>query len=134
MSILRIALRFLAACAFVAAGVLHLARSDFYERLVPPAFPSPALLVFISGLAQIAGGAGLLISRLRRAAGWGLIALLIAVFPANIYMALTPERFPSISPWALWARLPMQALFVAWIWWVSIQQADTPSRSAAIRE
>lgn len=111
-------LRTLAAVAFVAAGLNHFRNPAFYESIVPPRFPSPKSLVAISGVAEIAGGLGLLFPRTRRAAGWGLIALLIAVFPANLYMALRPERF-SLPPWLLWARLPLQAVFIAWIWSVS---------------
>jgi len=75
----------------------------------------------ISGVAEIFGGFGLLIPNLRRAAGWGLIALLIAVFPANVHVALQGympgTNFP---PFALWLRLPLQAVLVAWVWWVAI--------------
>ncbi|HEY4416125.1 MAG TPA: DoxX family membrane protein [Verrucomicrobiae bacterium] len=114
----RIILRWLAATFFILAGIGHLIRPNWYEQIIPPGFPSPKTLVVISGLAEIAGGIGLLIPSWRRVAGWGLIALLIAVFPANIYMALNPERF-GISPWILWARLPFQAVFVFWVWRVS---------------
>jgi uncharacterized membrane protein len=64
---------------------------------------------------------GLLIPRLRRAAGWGLIALLVAVLPANIFMAVAPERIPGLKlpQWSLWVRLPLQPLAAAWVWWVA---------------
>ena len=93
---------------------------------MPPFFPADAL-VEISGVCEIAGGIGLLIRPLRRAAGWGLIALLIAVFPANIYMAVAPSRRPAGVPvWvlslALWLRLPLQAVFIAWVWFVSLSK------------
>src|SRR5580692_9212259 len=78
---------------FIAAGVNHFAHPGFYERIVPPPLPSPALLVVISGVAEIAGGLGVLIPATRKAAGIGLVALLIAVFPANVYMAQHPELF-----------------------------------------
>jgi uncharacterized membrane protein len=73
-----------------------------------------------SGVAEIAGGVGLVIRPLRRVAGWGLIALLIAVFPANIYMLQHPGQF-HFAPWILWARLPLQAVFIAWVWFVAIR-------------
>lgn len=111
--------RWLAAFFFIYAGMNHFFHQEFYERLVPPGFPSPRILVSASGIAEIAGGLGLLIRPLRVVAGWGLIALLIAVFPANIYMALHPERF-GIAPWMLWARLPVQAVLMLWVWWVAL--------------
>jgi len=110
--------RWLAALFFIGAGINHFVMPDFYERIVPPGFPGPKLLVIVSGLAETAGGLGLLIPPLRRVAGWGLIAMLIAIFPANIYMALHPERF-GMSSWILWARLPLQVVFIVWVWWVA---------------
>jgi uncharacterized membrane protein len=109
-----IALRFVAAAAFVYVGTLHFIHLDFFQKIVPPIFPAPALLVMISGVCEIAGGLGLLIPPLRVAAGWGLIALLIAVFPANIYMALRPDAIPDlhVRQSLLWLRLPLQAVII----------------------
>ena len=90
---LRTTLRWLAAIGFVAAGANHFRDPAMYGRIIPPGFPNPPLLVAASGVCEMAGGLGLLIKPLRRAAGWGLIALLLAVFPANVYMALRPRRF-----------------------------------------
>ena len=130
-------LRWLAAAAFVAAGTNHFVKPRFYQSIVPPRFPNPALLVAISGVCEIAGGVGLLVRPLRRPAGWGLIALLIAVFPANIYMALFPNRIPGlhISRWILWLRLPLQPIFIAWIAWVALGRNETtlPVRAPADR-
>jgi uncharacterized membrane protein len=122
---LRIALRWLAATAFVLAGLNHFRNPGFYVSIVPPGFPSPEWLVAISGVCEVAGGIGLLIRPLRRFAGWGLIALLIAVFPANIFMAVHPERIPglNISQWMLWVRLPLQAVMIAWVWFVALSRA-----------
>ena len=120
MEISRTLLRWLAAIFFIVAGIGHFVKPEMYLKIMPPYFPAPSLLVFISGVAEIAGGIGLLIRPLRRAAGWGLIALLIAVFPANIYMLQHPDLF-QISPWILWARLPFQIVFIAWVWFVGIQ-------------
>ncbi len=101
---------------FIAAGALHFVRPAMYQQIVPPQLGHPAALVAISGVAEIAGGIGLLVPPARRAAGFGLIALLLAVWPANIYMAVEAKRFAAIAPaWALWARVPLQA---ALIWWV----------------
>jgi uncharacterized membrane protein len=100
----------------VAAGALHFIRPVMYEKIVPPQFGHASELVAISGIAEIAGGIGLMLPQTRRAAGFGLIALLLAVWPANIYMALDTERFARVAPaWALWGRVPLQ---VALIWWV----------------
>lgn len=112
-------LRWLAAVFFVLAGINHFVMPGFYAQIVPPGFPSPKTLVIVSGLAEMAAGLGLMIRNTRRAAGWGLLALLVAVFPANIYMAIDPEGF-GISPWILWVRLPMQGLFAYWVWIVAL--------------
>lgn len=77
-------------------------------------FPLHLEAVYLSGLFEILGGVGVLIARTRSIAGWGLLALLIAVYPANIYMALTPEAFPDISLFALYFRLALQFLFFYW--------------------
>ena len=122
MTTLRIVLRWLAALGFVAAGAGHFVMPKLYVKIIPPHFPDPALLVAISGVCEIAGGAGLLVRPLRRAAGWGLIALLVAVFPANIYMAVAPGRIPGlhIARWLLWLRLPLQGVLVTWVWFVAL--------------
>jgi uncharacterized membrane protein len=119
----RIILRGLAAIFFVVAGTFHFLKPELYVQTIPPYFPAPQLLVAVSGVAEIAGGVGLLIRPVRRAAGWGLVALLIAVFPANIYMAQHPGQF-HFAPWILWMRLPLQAVFIAWVWFVAIRRSS----------
>ncbi|HSZ69372.1 MAG TPA: hypothetical protein VK756_03320 [Solirubrobacteraceae bacterium] len=101
---------------FVGAGVNHFAVPRAYRQIVPPGFGDPARVVALSGVAEIAGGVGFLLPATRRPAGLGLLALLVAVFPANLYMARHAERFPRIPRWALYARLPLQPLMMAWIW------------------
>jgi uncharacterized membrane protein len=103
---------------FVGAGVNHFVMPRYYRRIVPPGFGDPATVVAISGVAEIAGGAGALVPATRRAAGWGLVALLAAVFPANVYMAVRPERFRDVRVPAalLWLRLPLQPLMMWWAW------------------
>ena len=111
---------YLLAVLFVAAGVLHFLRPAAYASIVPPALPYPLALVYISGVAEILGGLGLLVPGLRPWAGVGLIALLVAVFPANVYMALAPERAGfGVAPVWLWLRLPLQAVLIAWVWWAA---------------
>lgn len=109
--------RTLVGALFMVAGINHFTMPRAYELIVPPSLKRDAkLLVLSSGVAEIAGGAGVLVPRTRRCAGLGLIALLAAVFPANIYMAREPERFPKIPRWALYARLPLQPLMGWWVW------------------
>ena len=102
---------------FIAAGVNHFAMPRPYRAIVPPRLARHSKeIVELSGIAEIAGGVGVLIAPTRRAAGLSLIALLLAVFPANVYMAQAPERFPRIPRWALYARLPLQPLMMWWAW------------------
>ena len=102
---------------FIFGGAMHFARPRWYLAIMPPYVPAPEAMVYASGVAEIAGGVGLTIPRYRRRAGWWLIATLAGVFPANLHMALHPEEFdqlPGGAP-ALWARLPLQAVFIAWV-------------------
>ena len=102
--------------AFIAAGVNHFVNPKWYERMVPPPLQDQAgPVVAISGVAEIAGGLGVLLPWTRRLSGLSLVALLVAVFPANVYMAVEPERFKKIPHWALFARLPLQPLMMLWV-------------------
>lgn len=102
---------------FVLAGLNHFLSTDFYLRMMPPYLPWHETLVYISGLAEMFLGVLLLIPQTSAIAAWGLIALLIAVFPANLQMALNPSTFPEFSEIALWGRLPLQAILIAWAYW-----------------
>jgi uncharacterized membrane protein len=104
------------AAFFVSAGVNHFVIPKAYKQIVPPGIGDPAMLVRVSGVAEIAGGVGVLLPRTRRLAGFGLIALLAAVFPANVHMARNPAKFKKIPGWALYARLPLQPLAMWWAW------------------
>ena len=110
---------FLAAIFYVFAGSLHFVRPEMYLRIMPPYIPSHPAMVRISGFFEIAGGLGLLLKQTRRAAAWGLVALLIAVFPANLYMATNPAEAGAlaIAPALRWGRLPIQALLIWWVLW-----------------
>ena len=99
---------------FIYFGIDHFINPEFYLSIMPPIFPLHLEAVYLSGLFEILGGVGVLIARTRSIAGWGLLVLLIAVYPANIYMALTPEAFPDISLFALYFRLALQFLFFYW--------------------
>ena len=96
---------------------MHFVIPRTYEQIVPPYLPAPRALVYASGAAEIAGGVGLIVPAARRRAGWWLIATLLAVFPANLHMALNPEQFPKVpgGAAALWARLPLQLGFIRWV-------------------
>jgi uncharacterized membrane protein len=108
---------------WVLAGINHFVAPATYEAMVPEALPWPGLLVILSGIAEIAGGLGALHPRTRKLAAYGIILLLLAVFPANINMAVNdlPLGERDVPTWALWARLPLQLLFIAHAWWVSRQ-------------
>ena len=104
---------------FIYFGIDHFINPEFYLSIMPPAFPLHAEAVYISGFFEILGGMSVLIAPLRKIAGWGLVALLICVYPANIYMAITPETFPDISKGLLYFRLPLQFLFIYWAYSVT---------------
>ena len=112
------ALQWLLAGVMTFAGVMHFVSPRGYVKMVPKWLPAPAALVAVSGFFEIAGGVGLLIPATQHHAEWGLIALFVAVFPANVNMAI--HRIPlgkkALPTWVLWARLPLQALFIAWAW------------------
>jgi uncharacterized membrane protein len=109
--------RALAGPFFVFAGAMHFAMPRTYARIVPPYLPRHREIVYVSGAAEAIGGLGLIPRATRRPAGWWLIATLIAIFPANVHMALHPDEFPKVPGGAatLWARLPFQAVFIAWV-------------------
>lgn len=104
---------------FIGAGFLHFRAPGTYVRVMPTYLPHPLELVYLSGAAEIAGGVGVLLPSARRVAGLGLILLLIAVFPANVNMALHDLPFGSYRPprAVQWLRLPLQLVLIAWVWW-----------------
>ena len=122
------AIRLFVAVSMVIVGVVHFASPSGFVKIVPPFLPAPLLLVYVSGLAEIAGGIGVLSRRFHRLAAIGLIALFIAVFPANINMAVNDIRpAGSLIPEALlWLRLPLQGLFIAIAWWLSRSPVQRP--------
>ena len=117
MNIGKLILKWLLGIVFVLAGINHFLNPDFYLKIMPPYLPWHLFLVYLSGVFEIVLGALLLIPKLSRLAAWGLIALLIAVFPANIYMAMNTELFPAINPPLILLRLPIQFLLMAWAFW-----------------
>ena len=83
--------RWALAVGFVAAGVLHLVAPQVYDPAMPPWVPAPRAMILVSGVAEVLGGVGLLVGRVRQWAGWGLAALLVAVYPANVWLAMDGE-------------------------------------------
>ncbi len=110
------------AAFYVFGGFNHLMNPDFYVAIVPPALPNPEWLNVLAGLAEIVLGVFVLEPRVRVFAAWGIIALLIAIFPANVYVAMENIGLPSGDPGSgngvmNWVRLPFQLLFILWAWW-----------------
>jgi uncharacterized membrane protein len=103
---------------YLFAGTLHFVATSRYLQIMPPYLPAPRALVLVSGAAEMAGGLGVLVPvpAIRTSAAWGLIALLVSVVPANVEMALHPERLTGIPGWALWIRLPLQLPLLWWAW------------------
>jgi uncharacterized membrane protein len=109
----------LLALLFIVAGPLHFLMPAIYLKIMPPYLPHPMALIYISGAAELLGGIGLLVPMTRRAAAWGLVALLIAVWPANFYMATAHLPFPGVlgQSWAQWLRVVLQVPLIYWALW-----------------
>lgn len=116
----------------IGAGVMHFVKPQFFLDMVPSALPAPLMLVYVSGVFEILGGLGLLVPQTRRFSAFGLLALFIAVFPANINMAvnhITPTGSPELPAWMPWARLPLQGLLFWWAYTIAQQAKRTASAS-----
>jgi uncharacterized membrane protein len=123
------ALLYLLAAFYILAGFNHLVNPEFYVAIMPPSLPAPEWLQLAAGLAEIVLGVFVLDPRTRPFAAWGIIALLIAIFPANLYVAR--ENVGIGGPGtggglANWIRLPFQALFIAWAWWYTDAEPHLP--------
>lgn len=117
---------------YVAAGLWHFASPTFFVEIVPPHLPWKPALVWISGAAEVVLGIAVVVPRTRRLAAWGIVALLFAVFPANVYMATYQVRPPhapawmqGMTPMQLWLRLPLQGVLALWAWWYTRPGAAT---------
>ena len=117
MSLIKTVVRFFFGAFFIVAGVTHFTNEAFFTSIVPPYLPWPVAIVYVSGVAEIALGVLLMIPASTALAGWGLIALLIVVFPANLHMAMNPGLYPATSPTALLIRLPVQGVLIALAYW-----------------
>ena len=124
MRIIKQILKWILAVAFILAGTNHFLNPQFYLKMMPPVLPAHLLLIYVSGFFEIALGVLLLIPKHQKLAAWGLIALLIAVFPANIYMAMNPQLFPEFSSMAPFLRLPLQFILIALVFWIARKKLD----------
>jgi uncharacterized membrane protein len=115
--------RVLMSILFILAGLNHFRRPRMYRAIMPSYLPWHNPLVALSGAAEVGLGALALVPRCQRSAGWGLIGLLVAVFPANLHMALHSDRYSRIPAWLLWCRLPLQAVLIAWVRWCTSPEA-----------
>jgi uncharacterized membrane protein len=122
-------LRGILAVCMLLTGALHFVTAEPFVKIVPDVLPHPLALVYISGFFEILGGIGLLIPTVSRAAAWGLVALFIAVYPANLNMAFNQIHLNGIpdSPWFQAIRLPFQFVLIAWAWWYTRTEYDTSS-------
>jgi len=108
---------------YVVAGLLHFVVPELYVQIIPPVFPAPLALVYLSGIAEVGVGIGVLVPQTRQYAAWATIALLVAIFPANVYMAVSMvvvEGMPGggdPSGFVRWARLPIQGVLILWAYW-----------------
>jgi uncharacterized membrane protein len=120
--------RYLFGLFFIAAGVMHFVKPKFYLAIMPPYLPFHLALVYLSGLFEFGLGAMLLVRKWARLAGWGLILLLIAIFPANIYVYQHQESVPDLSPFWHFVRLPIQGVLILWAYWYT-----RPDRPAEVK-
>ncbi len=107
---------------FLAAGLNHFNHPDYYVSIMPPYLPFGHELSNIAGFFEIVGAIGLIFAKTRRYAGYGLILLLIFIFPVNIHMAMHPENFPETSSLYIYLRLPLQLIFIAWVYWATLRK------------
>ena len=134
MKIVKIIFKYLFGVAFILAGANHFINPPFYLKMMPPILPAHLFLVYLSGVFEILFGVMLLIPRFQKLAAWCLIALLIAVFPANIYMAMNPQIFPEFSTNALYIRLLIQFVLIGWAFWLTRVKMQKPARSKGAKD
>lgn len=127
MPTLKTLTRYVVGPFYILAGLNHFVNAPFYVSIMPPYLPAHLELVYLSGVAEIGLGVMLLFRRWVVWAGWGLIALLIAIFPANVHMAFNPQLTPGVPPLLLWLRLPLQAVFIVWAYWYTRDAKPAPT-------
>jgi uncharacterized membrane protein len=125
----RVGTRWFMGVCYVAAGVAHFALTRNYEAVVPGWIPAHREMVLLSGVFEVLGGMGVMLpdrfAGTRRAAAWGIVCLLIAVWPVHFWMLQHPELYPRVSRWALWVRLPLQIPLILWAWTYTRRRLDT---------
>ena len=112
-------------------GINHFVMPHVYEKIIPDYVPAQREAVYISGVAEVLAALMTMYPRTRRAGGFFLIAVLVVIFPANVHMALHPERYPNLPEVGLYARLPLQALFIYWAFLVATRPIETEAKEAA---
>ncbi len=117
MTNVKLVLKYLLALFFISAGINHFVHPEFYLRIMPPYLPWPSALHLLAGAIEAVLGVLLVFQRYQRLAAWGMILLLIAVYPANIHMAVNHHLYPDLPMAFHWIRLPLQFVFIAWAWW-----------------
>lgn len=122
MTASKLIFRWILSIVFVLAGIYHFVNPSIYLRIMPPFLPVPLFLIYLSGFFQMIFGVLLSVPKFTNQAAWGLIALLIAVFPANIYMAMNTEAFPEVNASLIWLRLPLQFVLIAWAYWFTSEK------------
>ena len=130
MKTLKKILQWILAVGIISAGINHFLSPAFYLRMMPPVLPAPLFLIHLSGVFEIVLGILFLIPKFTPLAAWGLIALLIAIFPANLFMAINPPLFPEFTPTALYLRLPLQFVLIALIFWFTRKKLDLSLRNS----
>ena len=127
--------RYVLATFMILVGIQHFMKPDPFVRIVPEYLPWHLQLVYVSGFFEVLGGVGLLIPELRRAAAWGLIALYVAVFPANVNMAINRLPFgESVPPdWVLWGRLPIQILLIWWVYQYTKEEKKSKTKKKTVK-
>jgi uncharacterized membrane protein len=123
MRIVKIIFKWILGILFILAGINHFRDPDVYLRIMPPYLPWHLFLVYLSGVFEVGLGVLLLIPKTQKLAAWGLIALLVVVFPANIYMATNTELFPDINPTLIYIRLPLQFVIIVWAYWFTSKKS-----------
>ena len=123
MKTIKLVLKYVLGVFFALAGLNHFINPAFYLNIMPPYLPWHAFLVYLSGFFEVLFGILVLLPKYTRRGAWGVIAVLIAVTPANLHMALHTQLYTDIPPWALWLRLPLQLVLIAWAYWYTDKHA-----------
>ncbi|HEV7858249.1 MAG TPA: DoxX family membrane protein [Pyrinomonadaceae bacterium] len=124
IKIIKLILKYVLGVFFALAGLNHFINPVFYLKIMPPYLPWHAFLVYLSGFFEVVFGILVLLPEYTRIGAWGIIAVLIAVTPANLHMAQHPQFYADIPPWALWLRLPLQLVLIAWAYWYTDKHAS----------